>query len=54
MTKLLCLEKMMLNVLTDWKTLKDAASGKIFDLMNDFGETEMPEGQRICKVFGVD
>ena len=32
------------------KTLKDAASGKIFDLMNDFGETEMPKGQRICKV----
>ena len=36
------------------KTLKDAASGKIFDLMNDFGETEMPKGQRICKVFGVE
>ena len=89
-TKLLCLEKMLLNVLTDcyWKTecpllvlkqflflscdfprpfvqqvgragslsktLKDAAFGKIFDLMNDFGETEMPKGQRICKVFGVE
>ena len=36
------------------KTLKDAASGKIFDLMNDFGETEMPNGQRICKVVGVE
>ena len=34
------------------KTLKDAASGKIFDLMNDFGETEMPKGQRICKSEG--
>ena len=36
------------------RTLKDAASGKIFDLMNDFGETEIPKGQRICKVFGVE
>ena len=31
------------------KNFKDAASGKIFDLMNDFGETEMPKGQRIAK-----
>ena len=35
------------------KTFKDAASGKIFDLTNDFGETEI-KGQRICKVYGVE
>ena len=87
MTKLLCLEKMLLTdchwkteclllvlkefLFLSWdfphpfvqqvgragslsKTLKDAASGKIFHLMNDFRETEMPKGQRICKVFGVE
>ena len=31
------------------KTLKDAASGKIFDLMNDFGETEMPKVKEFAK-----
>ena len=33
--------------------LKEIASGKVFDLINVFGETETPQGQRICKVFGL-
>ena len=34
--------------------LKEITSGKMFDLINVFGETEMPKGQRICKVFGFE
>ena len=29
--------------------IKVITSGKIFDLINVFGETETPKGQRICK-----
>ena len=33
--------------------IKHVVFEKMFDFTNDFGETEMPRGQKICKAFGV-